>query len=122
MALGLGSGWAPTRIAGKSPFPRENHVAVEYMAKIFIWGGSLAGKDVSTDLSVLNTGFFLSCCFSLLFFSFVFMFCCEKQTKFGVDSLLFLVGFVCRVSRDEFERKREVCGCWLQSIKEKIEK
>ena len=85
--MAFGGGWNPVRISGKSPLPRSGHVAVEYMGKIFVWGGSVGGKDCSTDLNVLNTGlcflfcFVLFCLFVLgkkrifLFFLFFFVVC-----------------------------------------------
>ena len=73
--MAFGGGWNPTRIAGKSPLPRSGHVAVEYMGKIFVWGGSVGGKDCPTDLNVLNTGFvFFFFLFSFFFFFFFFFF------------------------------------------------
>ena len=79
--MAFGGGWNPIRIAGKSPLPRSGHVAVEYMGKIFVWGGSVDGKDSPIDLCVLNTGnsflcveFSLFLSFSLFFSLFLFFF------------------------------------------------
>lgn len=50
--------WANAKAAGKQPFPRSYHSAVELNGKIYIYGGKEENGNVADDtaLYLLNTG------------------------------------------------------------------
>ena len=51
------SAWSESRVAGKQPFPRSEHTAVEEGGKIYIFGGKLpSGEQGGNELHILNTG------------------------------------------------------------------
>lgn len=51
--------WVNGKAAGKQPFPRSHHTAVELNGKIYVYGGKDENGPIDTTLYLLNTGMFI---------------------------------------------------------------